>query len=117
MKKFFMLFMAGVITLLCVWATPLQADTAATFPHGTSKGEIVAVDTEARTFMLMEGKRSIVMSYDEKTQFIESGHAVQPEALKEGVKGKVQFVEHEIGKPTATKVEFHRGHLSLLKMW
>ena len=104
MKKFSMLFVAGVITLLYVWATPLQADTAA-LPHGAQKGEISAVDTGSRTFTLIVGKLSIPMSYDDKTQFIESGHAVQPEAMTEGGKAKVQFVEYEPGKPTATKVD------------
>jgi hypothetical protein len=108
-----MLFVAGVIALLCCWATPLQADTdTALLPHGTNKGEITAVDTGSRTFTLIVGKQSIPMSYDDKTQFVELGHAVQPEAMTEGGKAKVQFVEYEPGKPTATKVDLKPGHHS-----
>ena len=111
MKKFSMLFVACVITLLCCWATPLQADTAG-LPHGMQKGEVTALDTGSRTFTLLVGKLSIPMAYDDKTQFVESGHAVQPEAMTEGGKAKVQFVEYEPGKPTATKVDLKPGHQS-----
>jgi len=113
MKKFSMLFVVGAITLLCCWATPLQADTdTALLPHGTQKGEVTALDTGSRTFTLVVGKLSIPMAYDDKTQFVESGHAVQPEAMTEGGKAKVQFVEYEPGKPTATKVDLKPGHQS-----
>jgi hypothetical protein len=88
----------------------VQADTTPMLPHGTGKGIISAVDTNSHTFTLMEGKTSISMSYDDKTQFIESGHAVQPSEMTKGEKAKVQFVEHEPGKPSATKVDLHPAH-------
>ncbi|HVN81633.1 MAG TPA: hypothetical protein VMW38_21780 [Terriglobia bacterium] len=112
MKKLSTLFAAGVMTLFFCGATSLQADTAPMLPHGTDKGEITAVNTNSHTFTLREGKKDISMSYDDKTQFVESGHAVQPTAMTKGEKAKVQFVEHEPGKPTATKVDLHPTHHS-----
>jgi len=79
-------------------------------PHGTDKGKISAVDTSSHTFTIMEGNKSFSMSYDDKTQFVESGHVVQPSAMANGEKAKVQFVEHEPGKPCATKVDLHPAH-------
>ena len=112
MKKLSILFAVGVMTLFFFGVTSLKADTAPVLPHGTGKGEISAIDTNSHTFTLMEGKRSISMSYDDKTQFVESGRTVQATAMTKGEKAKVQFVEHEPGKATATKVDLHPAHHS-----
>ena len=55
--------------------------------------------------LIEEGKETI----DEKTQFVESGHVVQPSAMTTGENAKVRFVEHD-GKPWATKVDLHPAH-------
>jgi hypothetical protein len=110
MRKFSIVFALAVMTLFAGGAASVRADTTTILPHGTGKGQISAVDTNSHTFTLMEGKKSISMSYDDKTQFVESGHVVQPSAMAKGEKAKVQFVEHEPGKPWATKVDLHPAH-------
>ena len=110
MSRFSILFAVAVMTWFLCGAVSVRADATTMLPHGTDKGEISAVDTSSHTFTIMEGKKSFSMSYDDKTQFVESGHVVQPSAMVKGEKAKVQFVEHEPGKPCATKVDLHPVH-------
>lgn len=110
MRKYSILFAVAVMTLFAGGSRSVWAETTVMPPHGTDKGQISAVDTNSHTFTLMEGRKSISMAYDDKTQFVESGHVVQPSAIAKGEKAKVQFVEHEPGKPWATKVDLHPSH-------
>ena len=117
MRKFSMLLLPGLMTLFCCWATTLQTYAIGTRPHRTTKGEIVAVDTNSRTFTLIVGKLRIAMAYHDKTQFIESGHVVQPEAIAEEKKAKVRFVENETGKLTAIRVDLKPADCPTFWMW
>ena len=110
MRKVSILFAVALMTWFVCGAASIRANTTPMLPHGTDKGEINTIDTNSHIFTLMVGKRSISMSYDDKTQFTESGRVVQPSAMAKGEKAKVQFVEHEPGKPSATKVDLYPAH-------
>lgn len=109
MRKTLLIFPAALASLV-LWApVRLQANATPMLPHGSGKGEISAVDTTNHTFTLSEKDRKLSMSYDGKTQFVESGRTVQPSEMTTGEHAKVQFVEHD-GKPWATKVDLHPVH-------
>src|SRR5918911_3371048 len=70
----------------------------------TAEGQIGTVDTDTQTLTLVDGDKQVTFDFDERTAIVESGRAVAPAKIPQGVPASVRYTQRG-GKNWARKIE------------
>jgi len=70
----------------------------------TVEGQIGTVNTDTQTLTLVDGDKQVTFDFDERTAIVESGRAVPPAKIPQGVAASVRYTQRG-GKNWARKIE------------
>lgn len=70
----------------------------------TVEGQIQTIDPGTKTLTLINDDEELMLSFDERTAVLDSGHPIQPTTITSGTPAKVKYTQRG-GKKWARKIE------------